>query len=77
MRKYHTVVDKAGRGSYRCAKSQYGIETSAPEPQMDWDMLRQFKRRCEDECLLFNEMIGGCLLGLLPSAECPELVKRL
>lgn len=41
-----------------------------PEPQMDWELLRHRKARCEAECAEFDHTEGACGFHLLPTLCC-------
>lgn len=45
---------------------------SYPEPQMDWEVIRLAKVRCELRCAEFDDLIGACRFLLLPGIECPR-----
>jgi len=40
-----------------------------PEPQMDWEILREAKRRCST-CAEFGEVLGACRFCLTPAMGC-------
>lgn len=62
---------RSRRRLQRQGKHQYGSGTYIPEPQHDWTELRPAKAKCEAGCRLFNPLMGGCRLGLLPGLQCP------
>jgi len=55
---------------YSGSKNFSGFNVPIPAPQMDWVELRKAKMRCENECLLFHELPGGCGLHKIPSMNC-------
>jgi len=71
---YWSPVDKVGavlqgRGSRGPAKSKAGW-VPFPEPQMDWEILREAKVRCETQCAGFNNLMGSCRFALSPDMGC-------
>jgi hypothetical protein len=52
-------------------KGRPGTNTASyPLPQMDWDMIRRYKRDCEYFCNSYSVIYGGCVYKLVPGVDC-------
>lgn len=69
---YWAPASNAGqtfRGYLGTGKHSMGL-VPYPEPQMDWEVLREAKLRCEQRCAGFNNLMGSCRFAMPPSMSC-------
>ncbi len=51
-------------------KKKSGVEVRYHVPEIDWNMVRAVKARCEAFCPRFDNLHGGCKHFLMPGISC-------
>lgn len=76
MRPYKRSVTKGRPKKITRAGWEADFGTREPEPQLDWNGIREAKGAYCYHCLNFNGVLGGCRLYLTPSKKCPRFRRR-
>ena len=69
---YWAPASNAGQTfrGYPSTGKRASSSTPYPEPQMDWEVLRLAKVRCEQRCAGFDRLMGSCRFAMPPSMVC-------